>query len=312
MEVVAQVLLSMRNQEQSEIIMMDNDLYQLSSQLKGVQTCLTNAIAWNLSDSINQRNKDSLIDAIGQISKSAPDVYNFLVKQIDDGTLVVSGINDPDNNVCGNDVYTINFTLDELFKIILTFTESRDCDSWIISDENVEVIWLNPEKSKSQVSELLHQAILNEASAMAESILKREYCDDGYLFEDTPAMAEFDQGLLKVLNNSLNKPDNTKHEYFLVKTRVVICEDSSIAFSLIAAENADIAQDFAIALESGESNLEWDTNGAAKSCGYPRYDYYNCNPVNVHEINTIKQFHDVYEADLGELVSNGNWAELNS
>ncbi len=290
--------------------MTDNSLHNLSIQLEQVQTELAHAIAWNLSDSINQRNKESLIEAIGQISKTDPDVYNLLVNQINDGTLAVSGINDPDNNVCGNDVYTINFTLDELFKVILTFTETRDHDSWIIDNENVEVIWLNPEEPKSQLTELLQQVLLDEVGAIAESILNN--CDDGYSFADTPNKAVFDQGLLKVLTNSSIKPQNAENEYFFVKTRVVIGEESLIASSLIAAENADIAQNYAIALESGESNLEWDTRGAVKSCGFPRYNYYNCTPVNVHEINTIKQLHHVYEADLGELVNNSNWSELNS
>ncbi|MEF1335262.1 hypothetical protein REH81_00475 [Vibrio rotiferianus] len=292
--------------------MTENKLLNLSSQLKQVQTNLTNAIAWERSDAINQSNKESLIDAIGQIANTSPDIYNLLVNQINDGTLVVSGMNDPDNNISGNDVYTIKFTLDDQFKVIMTFTEMRDGDSWIIDNENVEVIWLNPEEPKPELFELMHKALLDETRAMAESILTRAHSNDGYSFDDTPAESVFDQGLLKALNNALNKPENADHKYFLVKTRVVVSEESAIALSLIAAENSDIAQDYAIALESGEYNLEWSESGAIKPCGYPRYDYYNCTPVNPHDLNAIKQFHDVYVADKDELVNNGNWAELNS
>ena len=292
--------------------MTENNLHNLSTQLKQVQTNLTNAIAWECSETIHQSNKESLIIAIGQIANTSPGIYNILVKQINDGRLVVSGINDPDNNISGNDVYTIKFTLEDQFIVIMTFTEMRDGDSWVIDNENVEVIWLNLEKPKPKLLELLHRALLDETRIMAESILTGEYSNDGYSFDDTPAEAVFDQELLKVLNNSFNMPENTNNMYFLVKTRVVVSEDSSIALSLVAAENSDIAQDYAIALESGESTLEWDRNGAVKPCGYPRYDYYNCTPVNLYEINTIKQFHDVYVADTDELVNNGNWAQLNS
>ena len=152
--------------------MTDNSLHNLSIQLEQVQTELAHAITWNFSDKIDQCNKESLILAINRVSTTSPDFYNLLVKQINNGTLVVSGINAPDNNTCGNDVFTINFTLDELFKVIMTFTEVRDRDSWVIDDENVEVIWLNPEEPKSLLTELLQQALLDEVGAMAESILK--------------------------------------------------------------------------------------------------------------------------------------------
>lgn len=181
--------------------MINNDLQNLSTKLENLLSDVNKTIAYNKIHAIDLENKESLIKAIAKMASTRSDMYNCLVNQINDGTLIVSGTKSTKSNFSGDDVYNLRLTLENQLEVIINFISVHYDSTWSIENETVEVVCFNEEKSQVELIELLRLSLLDEVSSIASSVAFDD--QPSYSFVDTPEYAEFDHNLCKAITNTL-------------------------------------------------------------------------------------------------------------
>lgn len=98
---------------------------------------------------------------------------------------------------------------------------------------------------------------------------------------------------------------------FLVKLDIRAGEYEKTAMTLIEAENAVLAGDYAIHGEAhGPEVLDWDDRGAYDLGGEFHYSVSSTHELNAVESEVFRDHLCVYPCSEDELKKSGNWSEV--